>query len=148
MPAPRLRGDRLREDDEEMLGIEPASRGGDRGHVEVTTGRDNSLTTFPRDCDDLTMRPTVDAWNDQPRNDDVDADGNVARSDTLPALRARWARAMAEGHAGAFHADMLAAIEKLIGNDNPAVRARGRKLLCCAMCNLGPTPESCATCAI
>ncbi|HTI86037.1 MAG TPA: hypothetical protein VL966_05475 [Alphaproteobacteria bacterium] len=80
-------------------------------------------------------------------DDAPETDGDV-RAGTLSALRAQWAAATAEGYAGAFHADMLSAIEKLIGNVNPAISARGRKLLCCAMCNLGPTPPTCATCKI
>ncbi|HTI85586.1 MAG TPA: hypothetical protein VL966_03200 [Alphaproteobacteria bacterium] len=86
---------------------------------------------------------------DQPGSIEVEADDGADRAGMLSTLRARWApAATASGHAGAFHADMLASIEKLIGNDNPAVSARGRKLLCCAMCNLGPTPPTCATCKI
>jgi hypothetical protein len=91
----------------------------------------------------------VDNWIDHPGNDvDAVGDGEAHCPDALSALRARWARATAEGYAGALHGDMLAAIEKLISNDNPAVRARGRKLLCCAMCNLGPTPPTCETCSV
>jgi len=80
-------------------------------------------------------------------DEDAPPESDGASGD-LSALRARWAVAQASGHAGGFHDDMLASIEKLIGSDNPAVSARGRKLLCCAMCNLGPTPPTCATCNI
>jgi hypothetical protein len=92
---------------------------------------------------DLPINPSAERSVDEAPETD-----GAARAGTLSALRGQWALATAWGYAGAFHDDMLSAIEKLIGSDNPAVNALGRKLLCCAMCNLGPTPPTCATCKI